>query len=156
IFSVQLDEDKLKERIESLFNTSSIQKKIKIEEDNCNLDKNNCIGLLTGPIFSTNYIIGKELSTSIAVSGVNNINILSKVTKGTKDNYNTMNSGENAAFGIFQADIIKELLINNKTREFNTKNKTSIICQLYTSEFHIFCYITILIVIFRIIIIITI
>lgn len=91
------------------------------------------VGMVTGGDTGTYYRFGKDIAEKAKQVG---LNIAVKTSKGSIDNIKRLDSRENAAFAIVQADVLSFLKRNPQMA--STARKLRLIFPLYKEEVHLF------------------
>ncbi len=98
-------------------------------------DDKTALGMMTGTKTGTYYAIGKDMENIAASAGVR---ILVRESNGSVDNLQKMiDSKENAALGIVQADILHFLKGSDKPNSKKIADNLRIIIPLFREEIHI-------------------
>lgn len=93
------------------------------------------LGLMTGAKTGTYYLIGKDIEDAAGKAG---IPVLVRESKGSIDNLQTMaTTGENAALGIVQSDVISFLLRSPMPKSKVTASKLRLVAPLFKEEIHL-------------------
>ncbi len=93
------------------------------------------LGLMTGDRTGTYYLIGQDIQRVVGKSG---IPITLRESKGSVDNLKKMaTTGENAALGIVQSDVISFLMRSPMPQSKDISRKLRIIAPLFREEIHL-------------------
>jgi TRAP transporter TAXI family solute receptor len=92
------------------------------------------IGLVTGPKTGTYYAVGRDIESVASDAG---INIKVKASEGSIDNIKRINSTENAALGIVQADVMGFLNRSKSADSLRAAGNLRVVFPLYNEEIHV-------------------
>lgn len=92
------------------------------------------IGLVTGPKTGTYFAFGRDIAK---VASKADVQLSVKASEGSIDNIKRINSGENAALGIVQSDVLGFLARSKSPDSMRMASNLRMVFPLYNEEIHV-------------------